>query len=78
MHATIIVQQLWGNPNPILLNEPHGWFPALRSGVRYNDDWRGWREHLVGEFVISRVGRNNCKGYIALLRSVSWVFEAGG
>ena len=52
VHATIIVQQLWGDPDPILLNEPHGLSPILRGGVGYDDDRRGGREHLVGELVI--------------------------
>jgi len=78
MHTTVIVQQLWGDPDPILLNEPHGLFPALRGRMGHDDDWRGGREHLVGELVVGREGRNDRKGYVALLESLSWAPEPGG
>ena len=77
VHTAIIVQQYRGNPNPVLLNEPYGRFPILRGRVGYDDNRCGGREHLVGEFVIGRVGRNDCECYIRLLLSVSWASECG-
>jgi len=42
----------------------------------YNDNRGDWGEHLVGELVIGREGRNDRKGYIAMLRLVSWASES--